>query len=187
MKDLLESITGSHSEETSWGVVPRFKHNPDTGTGSGIKIKGSNVLGSPVTVDFMNIFTSRLYQSHEMTAIIPRAGKQDNYWYRMVTGEFYIIPDLRFDTGLFFDCGRIIDDSRDYYRGSVNDLKYASGFGRSGDRPLLVSWACWILDSVMRTSGSYILILERFSNCIILTCLTLKFFIFHKILTNNYI
>ena len=39
-RDLREGITGEISEETHWGLLPRFKLNPDTGLGT---VKGGTL------------------------------------------------------------------------------------------------------------------------------------------------
>jgi len=95
-RDMREGITGEYPEETKWGFLPRFKMNPDTGAGTGIKLKGVNVFGTPLLIDLANIYTVNQYQIYEFLVALPRIGSsKDNYWYSMAFIEFDIIPDMR--------------------------------------------------------------------------------------------
>ncbi len=93
--DLREGITGEYSAEKETGVLPRFKMNPDTGAGSGVKLKASNLFGEPMMVDLANIYTTNQYQIYELLFMLPRIGEGDRYWYFMMYTEFDQIPDLR--------------------------------------------------------------------------------------------
>jgi len=94
-RDLREGITGEYSTEKEIGVLPRFKVNPDTGVGSGLKLKADNLFGGPMVLDLANIYTTNQYQIYELLFMLPRIGGGDDYWYFMMYLEFDRIPDLR--------------------------------------------------------------------------------------------
>ena len=94
-RDLREGIVGEYPTETTWGVVPRFKLNPDTGVGTGIKLKGANVFGTKWLIDLANIFTINQFQTYEVLAMLPRIGSGERYWYFMGFFEYDLIPDMR--------------------------------------------------------------------------------------------
>lgn len=94
-RDLKEGITGEYSTEKEIGVLPRFKMNPDTGAGSGLKFKAANLFGEPIMLDLANIYTTNQYQIYEFLFMLPRIGGGDKYWYFMMYIEFDQIPDLR--------------------------------------------------------------------------------------------
>jgi len=94
-RDLREGVIGEYPEKTMWGVLPRFKMNPDTGAGTGLKLKGTNIFNTPLYLDIANIYTVNQYQIYEFLVGVPKLGSGPNYWYFMAFVEFDLIPDLR--------------------------------------------------------------------------------------------
>lgn len=122
-RDLREGITGKLTEETRWGFLPRFKMNPDTGTGTGVKLKGANVFGIPLYFDIANIFTTTRYQIYETTATVPRIGSGKDYWYFNIFAEFRQIPDMRF-FGIGNTTENCMDDQTDNKTGNESTLEF---------------------------------------------------------------
>ncbi len=111
-RDLSEGITEKVPEKSKWGFLPRFKMNPDTGIGSGIKLKGANVFSLPVFLDLANLFTTTRYQTYEFTLTVPGIGSGEDYWYVTAYAGFYLIPDM-----IFFGIG----NNTKNFMSAVND------------------------------------------------------------------
>ncbi|GEM_PF-2531850 len=134
-RDLREGITGEYPTETMWGVLPRFKMNPDTGAGTGIKLKGANVFGTSLLIDVANIFTTNQYHVYELLLAIPRIGSGKSYWYAMAFIEFDLIPDMRM-FGVGNDTSNYMFDEEDAKVGDEATVEYMNvaprlTFGRS--------------------------------------------------------
>ncbi len=120
-RDLREGITAETSEENRWGFLPRFKMNPDTGIGTGVKLKGANVFGTRLFFDIANIITTTKYQIYETTVTMPGSG--ENCWYASAFAEFDLIPDMRF-FGIGNDTKNYMDNETDGRIGNESTLKY---------------------------------------------------------------
>jgi len=126
-RDLREGIIGEYPKETTWGFLPRFKMNPDTGMGTGIKLKGANVFGTPWLIDIANIFTSNQFQTYEALAMLPRFGACEcgSYWYFMAFVEYDLIPDMRM-FGVGNDTENEMFDEEDKKVGDEATVKYSN-------------------------------------------------------------
>ena len=122
-RDLREGITGETSEKSEWGFLPRFKMNPDTGIGTGIKLKGANVFGTRLYFDIANIITTTRYQIYELSITAPRLGSGEDYWYATAFAEFDLIPDMRF-FGIGNDTKNYMENETDRKTGNESTLKY---------------------------------------------------------------
>ncbi|MCU0820882.1 MAG: outer membrane protein assembly factor [Spirochaetes bacterium] len=122
-RDLREGITDYTSDENRWGFLPRFKMNPDTGIGTGIKLKGANVFGTPLYFDITNLITTAHYQIYETTVTAPRLGSGDDYWYASVFAELDLIPEMRF-FGIGNNTKNYMDNERDDKTGNESTLSY---------------------------------------------------------------
>ena len=115
-KDLYEGIIGSYGEKTSLGILPRFKLNPETGLGSGLKVKAANPIGVPVIMEFSNLYTTTRYEQYEGAIITPPSRGNSGGWYTILYTGFDRIPDMR-----FFGIG---NDTRTGSGGNESTLRY---------------------------------------------------------------
>lgn len=122
-RDLREGIVGEYPEKTQWGLLPRFKMNPDTGAGTGLKLKGVNVFGTSLYIDLANIYTVNQYQVYEFLVGVPKLGAGANYFYFMSFVEFDLIPDLRM-FGVGNDTINEMYDDRDKKVGNEATIQY---------------------------------------------------------------
>lgn len=126
LRDLREGVTGEQPTQTKWGVLPRFKLNPDTGAGTGIKIKGQNVFGTKLILDIANIYTMNNFQTYEFLLMEPRLKAKEGSWlYLMAFMEYDIIPDYH-----FFGIGnrtdnRTSDDHEGNFSNAMDESSYA--------------------------------------------------------------
>lgn len=129
-RDLLEGITGTIPSESEWGLLPRFKVNPDTGYGTGLKLKGQNIFGTPLMIDIANIYTTNEYQIYEFLLGAPRImAKEDSWLYLMLYGEYDLIPDYRF-FGIGNNTENEMDDPDDEEVGDESSFEFEMALAR---------------------------------------------------------
>jgi len=125
LRDLREGVTGEQPAETKWGIVPRFKFNPDTGAGTGVKLKGQNVFNTRLILDLANIYTLTSFQTYELLLMEPRLmARQSSWLYIMAFAEYESTPDFR-----FFGIGnetdnRSSDDREGNFSGAGDESSY---------------------------------------------------------------
>ncbi|MBP7583952.1 MAG: BamA/TamA family outer membrane protein [Spirochaetes bacterium] len=122
-KDLYEGITESYGSDFRLGVLPRFKLNPETGFGSGLKLKAANPLGAPVMLELSNLYTTTRYEQYEAAAIVPPLRGNDGGPYAILYAGYDRIPDMRvFGVGNDTRDGAGEDEATLRYKGASSRL-----------------------------------------------------------------
>ncbi len=95
-KDLFEGITDSYGEGSSLGILPRFKLNPETGMGSGLKIKSTNPFGLPLMIECANLYTTKRNEQYEGSLATLPSRESRGGAYAILFAGYERIQDLRF-------------------------------------------------------------------------------------------
>ncbi len=130
-KDLYEGITESYGSDFRLGVLPRFKLNPETGFGSGLKLKAANPFGAPVMLELSNLYTTSRYEQYEAAAIVPPLRGSEGGPYAILYAGYDRVPDMRvFGVGNGTRDGAAGDEATLAYRGASSRL--TAGWSFSG-------------------------------------------------------
>lgn len=128
LRDRKEGMPDFVEEGAKWGVLPRFRTNPEAGFGFGVKMKTANPFGTDLHTDFSLLYTTNKFLIIEWLYMDPSLFGSE--WYIMFSGEYDAIPDQR-----FFGVGNDTENNQDDLDAPRED---ESSYKLKDIRPLLV-------------------------------------------------